>query len=343
MKKSKMNIFIIIWVLVLMAILPLSAFSQERPIELRLAHMFPVMSAQHQHIELWVKRITDASNGRLAIRIFAANTLLPGPEIYSGVVKGAADIGLAARYKPEGFSIGSTFPFIVGAPDTVTARRVYDDVWKKFPKEMGEEWKDVKILYTIVMTTQHLTSRKTLRRCEDLRGQQIRVPSKEVASFVEDLGGTPVFMSPPDFAVGLEKGTVDGAYISLPSIMDYKQGGKLKYILMEPIGVPTNVFVAMNKKSYNRLPADLLDVLEKSYEWAKNDIMNRWVASNEDAKKYLKAEGVEMVYLPNDEKEKLVSLYNRSCDKIGADLDAKGYPGTEIVRFIRERLKYYAR
>jgi TRAP-type C4-dicarboxylate transport system substrate-binding protein len=342
MKNPKLQV-LILSALLFVVILPLNAFSQKRPIEIRLAHMFPVTGAQHQHIELWAKKIADDSNGRLTIRMFPSNTLLPGPEIYSGVVKGAADIGFAARYKPEGFDIGVTLPFLVGAPDTVTARRVYDDIWNKFPKEMGEEWKDVKILYTVVMTPQYFTSRKTLRRCEDLRGQQIRVPSRDIASLVKDLGGTPVFMPSAEFAIGLEKGTVDGAYISLSSIMDYKLGGKLKYVLMESVGVPTNVFVAMNKNFYSTLPADLRGILDKDCEWAKNEAVKRWTDQDEDAKRYLKAEGSEMGYLSGEEKEKLVSVYNRSCDKVGVDLDTKGHPGTEIVKFIRERLKYYAR
>ena len=341
MKNSKLNI-LVLSALLFVAILPLNAFSQGKPVELRLAHMFPVTSPHHQHIELWAKKIAADSNGRLTIRIFPSNTLIPGPEIYSGVAKGAADIGFAARYKPEGFDIGVTFNFIVGAPDTVTASRVHDDIWKKFPKEMAKEWKDVKILYFVMMTTQHLSSRKTLHRCEDLRGQQIRVPSREMASFVEGLGGTPVFMSVADFAVGLEKGTVDGTCNTVLSIVDYKLGRKIRYVLMEPVGVPY-VFLAMNKNSFNRLPADLRDVLEKSCEWGKNDTLKLFSVQHEDAKKYLKAEGVEMVHLTGEEKEKLVSVYNRSCDKIGADLDAKGYPGTEIVRFIRERVEHYAR
>ena len=80
MKNSKMYIFILL-ALVFVAILPLSAFSQGKPIELRLAHMFPVNSASHQHIELWVKKIAADSNGRLTIRIFPSSTLITAPEI----------------------------------------------------------------------------------------------------------------------------------------------------------------------------------------------------------------------------------------------------------------------
>lgn len=169
MKNSKMYILILL-ALVFVAILPLSAFAQGKPIELRLAHMFPVNSASHRHIELWVKKIAEDSKGRLTIRVFPSSILITAPELYDAVVKGAVDISFGFRYKPEGYSLGVVFPFLMGAPDTATAGRVYEDVWKKFPKVMAEEWKDVKVLYLVPSTPTHVFARKPLKRLEDLKG-----------------------------------------------------------------------------------------------------------------------------------------------------------------------------
>jgi hypothetical protein len=86
--------------------------------------------------------------------------------MYPSLAKGTADLGFAFRYKPEGYGIGVTFPFIMGAPDTVTATRVFDDLWKKFPKQMAEEWKEVKILYLTASMPQYLSPEKP---CAGLR------------------------------------------------------------------------------------------------------------------------------------------------------------------------------
>ena len=342
MKNSKMVIFILL-VLVLVAFLPLNAFSQGKPIELRLAHMFPVGASSHKHIEQWAKKIADDSNGRLTIRIFPVGTLIAPPEIYSGVANGVADLGFAFRYKPEGYSIGVTFPFIMGAPDTVIATRVYDDLWKKFPKQMAEEWKEVKFLYLTASMPQYLIARKTLRRLEDIKGLQIRVPSREMGDLIKDLGATPVYMSTPDLMIGLEKGTVDGAVLIFEAIPDNKLGGRIKYVITESLGVPTPVGVFMNKDSFNSLPADLQRVIEKSCEWGKEDMIRYWSAGYENAKKYCQAEGIELISLSPEERTQFNMIIERNRDKVGADLEAKGYPGTEIVRFIRERAAHYAR
>ena len=342
MKNPKMYVLILL-AIVFIAVLPRNAFPQGKPIELRLAHMFPVNAAFHQHIELWTKKIAEDSKGRLTIRIFPSNILIAAPEIYSGVAKGVADIGFAFRYKPENYTVGVTFPFLMGAPDTVTAGRVYDDVWKKFPKVMGEEWKDVKVLYFSPSVPQYFTTRKPLRRLEDFKGLQMRVPSRELGSLVKDLDSAPVFMSPADFVIALEKGTVDGVITFLNFIYEYKLAGKIKHVLMISLGVPTPVTGFMNKESFDRLPPDLQKLIDKSCEWGKEDALKCWSGEHDKYKKYCQTEGIELVYPAGEEKAKLVPIIERNRDKVGADLDAKGYPGTEIVRFIRERVEHYTK
>jgi TRAP-type C4-dicarboxylate transport system substrate-binding protein len=327
----------------LIAIFPLKAFSQGKPIELRLAHMFPVSSPSHQHIESWAKKIATDSNGRLTIRIFPVNTLITAPEIYDGVATGAADIGFSFRYKPEGYTIGVTFPFILGAPNTYTAGRVYDDVWKKFPKQMAEEWKEVKILWLAPSMFQSINTRKPVRRLEDMKGLQIRVPSKEMGDLMKDLGATPVYMSTADFVIGLEKGTVDGGVIQPGAVEDNKLGGKIKSVLELSLGVPMPVMAIMNKDSFNKLPADLQSIIDKSCEFGKEGTAKFWSDAYENALKYFKAEGVEVVRLSPEERARWAPIIERAHERVGADLDAKGSPGTEIVRFIRERIEYYAR
>jgi len=340
MKKSKLLVLLVV---VLVAILPLKAFSQGKPIDLRLAHMFPVGSPSHQLVENWAKKITTDSNGRLTIRIFPVNTLLAAPEIYDGVAKGAADIGFSFRYKPEGNTIGVTIPFILGAPDTYVAGRVYDDLWKKFPKQMAEDWKEVKVLWLAPSMFQAIQTKKPVRRLEDIKGMQIRVPSKELGDLMKDLGATPVYMSTADFVIGIEKGTVEGAVIQPGAVEDNKLGGKIKFILELSLGVPMPVMAIMNKDSFSKLPPDLQSVIDKSCEFGKEGTTKFWAEAYETALKYYKATGVEVVRLTPQEKARWVPIIEKARERVGADLDTKGVPGTEIVRYIRERVEFYAR
>ncbi len=313
----------------------------EKPIEIRLAHMFPVGSPSHQVMEAWTKKITTDSKGRLTARIFPVNTLVPAPELIDAVAAGTADMSFGFRYAPKGQPLGVTFPFILGAPDVVTATKVYDDLWKKFPKPMADEWKDVKILWLTSSMFQALHTRKPVRSLEDMKGLQIRVPSKEMGMMMKDLSATPVYMSTADFVIGMEKKTVDGGTIQPLAVQDNKLAGKVKYMLDLSLGAPTPVFAVMNKDFYAKLPADLKAVIDKNCEFGKQETVRTWVDAWEDVKKYYKAEGVEIVTLSPQERAKVVSVVEKTRDKVGQELDAKGLPGTEVVKYIRERVEFY--
>ena len=341
MKSSKIWIIFLSLFLVV-GLLPSNPSVEAKTIELRLAHMFPVTAPASKYIESWAEKIAKDSDGQLKIRIFPSNTLIIAPEMFDGVVKGAADIGYAFRYKPKNYTIGVLFPFILAAPDTVTATKVYDDIWNKFPELMAEEWQGVRLLWASSAMAQYLFSRKSVRSLEDFKGQQIRVPSREMGEVVKGLGATPVFMSTADFVIGIEKGTVDGCIMMPAAISDYKIGDKLKYGVKGNFGIPTPVAVFMNEESFNKLPMELQIVIERSTASGKANEIKCWSDLADDSMEYLKSAGLKFVQLSSDEKMQLDNITEGVRNKIGKDLDKKGLPGTELIQFIRERVRFYA-
>jgi TRAP-type C4-dicarboxylate transport system substrate-binding protein len=322
------------------------ATTPEKPVELSLAHMFPPESAPALVTDHWAEKIKNDSNGRLTIRSYPSDTLIKAPDMVSGVVEHAADIGYAFVYKPEGFELSTSFNFILAAPDTVTAGRIYDDIWQKYPKEMANEWNDVKVLWLSPSVPQFLTLiKKPAHTLADMKGLQIRVPAKELGDLITAWGATPVYMSYSDYLIAIDKGTVDGAIDMFSSILDCKLGGKVKYFVIlrsGSLGCPTPVFVIMNKNSYNKLPSDLQKVIDDSLEWGKKSSIEMWAASDADSKAYFTGEGGEIIYLSPDEEAKWVVALNDVKTKYAQTLDAKGLPGTELLNFINERVKYYA-
>jgi TRAP-type C4-dicarboxylate transport system substrate-binding protein len=345
MKRAMAHFLVLLFLVAAVAILfpgfPVQA--AEKPIEVRLAHMFPIGSPSHQHMEAWAKKIAADSNGRLTARIFPVNTLVPAPELIDAVASGTADMSFGFRYAPKGQPLGVTFPFILGAPDVITATKVYDDLWKKFPKPMAEEWKDVKVLWLTSSMFQGLHTTKAVRSLADMKGLQIRVPSQEMAGLMKDLGATPVFMSTADFVIGIEKKTVDGGTIQPEAVQDNKLGGKVKYMVDLNLGAPTPVFAVMNKEFYNKLPTDLKQVVDKSCDFGKKGTIQLWVDAWEKVQKYYKAEGVEIVNLPPQERDRVGLIVEKARDRVGTELDAKGLPGTEVVKYIREQVKLYTK
>ena len=63
-------------------------------IELRAATYFATTHQLYKSMEDFLRKVEERSGGRVKVNIFAGNTLLGAREIYDGVVKGVADIGM---------------------------------------------------------------------------------------------------------------------------------------------------------------------------------------------------------------------------------------------------------
>ncbi len=98
----------------------------------------------------------------------------------------------------------------------------------------------------------------------------------------------------------------------------------------------------MNKEKYESLPADLQKIIDDSMEFGRQDM----IQSQEGCRESLhlstwQASGTEVITLAVDEYEKWNAAVRPVFDAIAADLDSKGFPGTDLVNFALERAEFY--
>ena len=173
-----------------------------------------------------------------------------------------------------------------------------------------------------------------------LKGLQIRVPDAVNAAAMKELGAAPVSMSTADWITSLDKGTTDGGMGTIASRLDYQIGDKLKYCTKYTLGT-TTIFLAMNLDVWNNLSPDFQKIIDDSREWGLQDYIQTKHGTEEKATEYLLSCGLEFIDLPADEYFKWNDLVRPVYDQIATDLDALGYPGTEMVDFALERSAYY--
>jgi len=313
-----------------------------KTIELKLAHMSPIGGDPAVHMDRWAAHIEKESQGKLKIRVYGASTLLPGPEIYDGVAKGAADIGYAVRYKPTNYSFGMNITEMINADDNYTAMQIYDDIWREFPDVMAKEWRHVKVLWFEASAPVNFMTTKKVSVMDDLKGLQIRIPSKTLADMTVAVGATPVFMSSADFVVALDKGTVDGATTLVAMAKDFKFGPKIKSVFRYTLGM-SYPYMVMNIKSYKKLPADLQKVIEDSIPMGKISGLYAWAKVDQDAKYYVNECGVEIIELTPDQRAEWDKRIKPVRHETAKKLDEQGYPGTRLEKFILERQDYYSK
>ncbi|MGF5856351.1 DctP family TRAP transporter solute-binding subunit, partial [Klebsiella pneumoniae] len=118
-----------------------------------------------------------------------------------------------------------------------------------------------------------MSANTPLRLPEDLKGKRMRIqPSRVLEAQMEALGATPIPLAFSDVHTALETGLVDGTENPPSNLYSKKMHEVQKYVAVTNHGY-LGYAVIVNRKFWNRLPADIRVTLEKSIVDAtrKND------------------------------------------------------------------------
>ena len=321
-----------------------SSLAENKPIELSLASLFPPSSPPAKQVDEWIEKIEKDSNGQLSIRHYPSNVLIAGPDMRVGVKSGVADLGCSFIYKVDpGFELGQHLTHLNRGQTTDDGLNILNDLWDQYPELMASQWKDFKVIWIVPTTpTIFYTIKKPVRKLEDLKGLQLRVPDAVTAKIAMKLGAKPVFMSTGDWITSLDKGTTDGAITTVGSMLDFKIGDKFKYATYFPIGLSIN-FMIMNKESWEKLPPEMKKVIDDNMEWARQSAINLWKNSEKNSVAFSKEKGIKFIWLSEKEYKRWSDAIEPVYEEIAKDLDSKGFPGTKFVNFATERSNFYSK
>ena len=225
----------------------------------------PQAATQTVMIEPWAQAIEDASDGRIAFEIFPAMALGGAPsELYSQVRDGVADI----VWTLPGYTPG-TFPrlevFELPGVHQGDARATNLAI-QEMMDDLAADLDDIHPLLVHVHTGNalHLANGNVASHA-DFAGLKIRSPSRTGAWMLEELGAEPVGMPVPALPQALSRGTVDAGLvpfeIAIPLGLAELTSASVELDQGARFGTSTFLF-AMNKDSYNALPADLRQIID---------------------------------------------------------------------------------
>lgn len=221
---------------------------------------FPASHGQAQAAESWAKEVETRSGGRIKITVFPGGTLTNAQNCYDGVVGGVSDIGMSVfAYNRGRFPVMEACDLPMGYPDGLTASRAVNAYFKATaPKELDK----VKVLYLHAHGPGLLHTQKPVATLADLKGMKIRSTGLS-AKVVEALGAIPVAMPQGSTYEALQKGVVDGTFGPVEVLKGWRQAEVVKSTtLCDAVGYTTAMYVVMNKKRWDALPADLKAILE---------------------------------------------------------------------------------
>ncbi|WP_350562894.1 TRAP transporter substrate-binding protein [Psychrobacter sp. CAL346-MNA-CIBAN-0220] len=241
-----------------------SAASSQETTTLRFSHFWPATSSINQEVfQPWAKQIEKDSNGRLKVELYPSATLSKADVTYESAVKGTIDIGSQAHGYTSGRFPLTQIAELPGLSSSATQmgcmlQTLYED------GTIADEYKDSHLLfmYGAGPGTLHTTN-KLIRTPEDMKGMRIRRPSAVAGDIIESMGASPVGLPANDMYTSLQRGVVDGLSFPWEAVTTFKIDEITKYHTNIPF-YSSALMVTMNQDSYDRLPDDLKQVIDKN-------------------------------------------------------------------------------
>lgn len=340
MKKRRLRISLpVVLIMGLALILPgLNSPAFSADVNLKISNYFPPPSWQSKLLEEFGKELEARSAGRIKVQYFAGGSLLKAPATIKGIDSGIADIGLShIEYTRGRFPVMEAAEMPLGYATAWVANEIMNDFYNKFkPKEFD----DYKVLWFHACAPSVIISTKPVRKLEDMKGLTFRAPGR-FGDVIKALGGTPAPTPIMETYDAIAKGVIDGVFTPYETLKTFKFAEVAKYVTDTTfIGPCYPFYVVMNKKSYQKVPADLKDILDELSGEYRERYALMWNAIEFPGKAFGKEKGVEYIELPAEEKARWKQAVQPVIEGYVKDMVSKGYKETEVrawFKYINER------
>ena len=317
------------------------AFSAD--VRLKISNYFPPPSWQSKLLEEFGKELEARTGGKIKVQYFAGGSLLKAPATIKGIDSGIADIGLShIEYTRGRFPVMEAAEMPLGYSSAWVANEIMNDFYNKFkPKEFD----DYKVLWFHACAPSVIISTKPVRKLEDMKGLTFRAPGR-FGDVIKALGGTPAPTPIMETYDAIAKGVIDGVFTPYETLKTFKFAEIAKYVTDTTfIGPCYPFYVVMNKKSYQKLPADLKNILDELSGEYRERYALMWNAIEFPGKAFGKEKGVEYISLPAEEEAKWEKAVQPVIENYVKDMVSKGYKEDEIrawFKYIKERTAWLA-
>jgi tripartite ATP-independent transporter DctP family solute receptor len=214
-----------------------------------------------------IKRIADASNGQLEVRLFVQNTLGGDTEMLSQVRSGATEMmqvgnNILSAVLPSATLLSIPFAF----RSAEQYQSAMDGPVGAFIGAAGAKIGIRMFPHSFYGGFFEMQNRvRPIDKPADMVGLKFRVPAGpiDVATF-RALGATPTAIDLHEVYTSLETHLVDGIEVPLPTVRNFKFYEQVKYCSMtNHIGLAYMLFV--NGDAWQRLPKPLQEILDREF------------------------------------------------------------------------------
>ncbi|QEW23230.1 Neu5Ac-binding protein (plasmid) [Paracoccaceae bacterium] len=198
--------------------------------------------------------VAEKTGGDVTVKLYNGGELGPGPvEQYNRAVDGVADFAISL----PGYT-ASSFPetLIAELPGVTNTETGTADLWTNIDL-IKDEYRRVQLVSLWSSAPNVLYTRdKAVHGPDDVKGMNIRVPSRNAGLQVEAWGGNPVSMPVTDIYNAMQTGVIDGAMIDTTATRAFRLGEVAKHLTLGFDATNSPFFIVMNRDAFRALSDD---------------------------------------------------------------------------------------
>ena len=305
--------------------------------KLTYSNFFPPTHANAVLGQEFCKEIEKQTQGRVKITYYPGGTITKAPNVYDGVLNGLTDIGMSnLAYTRGRFPEMEALDLPFGYPSGWVSTQMANDFYRKFkPKEFDK----VHVLYFYASGPNIIYTTKTpIYALGDLKGLSIRGTGR-IADTVNALGGTAVPTAMPEVYEALSKGVISGVMGPMEMLKGWRTADVTKYAAnCWKIGNVYTFYVVMNKRKWDRFPADIKQIFQK--------VCNQWiekhaVTSNEIdkiGKAYFQKKGGTITQIAETELPEWQARVKPVITQYMDEMKSKGFNVNANVEYIQNQI-----
>lgn len=294
-------------------------------------------------IKTFAKDLEEKSSGKVRVEFSWGGALGKIPEYYDITVQGICDVGLfnPVQCAKDIFLLSS----ISSLPFLFPNSKVHTDALLKL-KQLGlidKQLDDDKIKLLFIagsVPSALLTYKKPVVKLEDVKGMKLHaVPGMEV-EYVKAMGAVPVDMAGAEVYMALQTGVIDGHIKGFVPLPNFKWCEVTRYVTLPKFG---SVFfaVAMNRKSYERLPKDVQNVIDEMIKDPKYSYIcaKQMDQLDEIGERCLREHGVKFLEWEPAALDELSRRLKPVWEKWIAERESKGLKAKDALKVVYNTLK----
>ncbi|WP_425073592.1 C4-dicarboxylate TRAP transporter substrate-binding protein [Sagittula sp. S175] len=323
--------------------LMLSASFAQAETTLILGEAGPNRGARAEAMNWFAEKATDLSGGDLQFDIQWGGALFKAGAALSGVADGVADLGtIISVYFPQEMVAYGIADLPLQNDDAWVGMKATDALMRS-NESIQAALADMNLVYIGTFTTSavHIGCKGgAIRSVADIAGKKVRGVGAYGDTF-KDLGANMVPMSVYDAYQGLDSGLLDCSQGYSYATAALKQHEVIDSYTLLNWGQVGALGILMNKDAFDALTPENQQALLQAGEGMADELGRLINADNDKAVETMKAAGVEIITLPDEDRAKLVEGGATYVDAWVERANGAGLDGAALLEEYKGLLAQY--